>query len=361
MLTALLFIIILSILVLIHEFGHFIVAKKRGIYVEEFGLGIPPKVFGFKIGETTYSINALPFGGFVKLLGEETHEKNKIAPELIPRAFYKKSAITRISVIVAGVLCNFILGWGIISFLLTRGLPVPVTNVVVEKVEKNSPAETSGLQKKDVIQTLTYHNKTEKINSNNALVAFTSKYAGQKIQIQIQRGNTIQNLQIIPRKNPPVSQGPLGLVLKPYEIKKYSFIEAPWYGLKYSVHITTSVFKELSNLVLNLITLQKPRVDITGPIGIAVLTGEAAKAGFDSLLQLIAILSLNLAVINILPFPALDGGRLAVILYEIIWRKKINANFEQKMNLIGFAVLMSLIILVSIQDIIKLIMGIKLF
>src|SRR3989338_9811767 len=114
MITALIFIIILSILVLIHEFGHFIVAKRQGIFVEEFGLGIPPKLFGIKIGETLYTINLLPFGGFVKLLGEESHEEKKVPKDLLQRAFCKKSTFTRISVIVAGVLCNFLLGWVII-------------------------------------------------------------------------------------------------------------------------------------------------------------------------------------------------------------------------------------------------------
>ncbi|OGK14948.1 hypothetical protein A2690_04600 [Candidatus Roizmanbacteria bacterium RIFCSPHIGHO2_01_FULL_39_12b] len=351
--TIILFITILSLLILIHEFGHFIVAKKNGILVEEFGLGLPPRIFGVKIGETFYSLNILPIGGFVKVLGEEEAEKASIPKKLISRTFYSKRPLVKAGVVIAGVACNFLLGWMLISYLFTKGVPVPSTRVVVEKVEKNSPAALAGLKEGDKLIELKSGNSSEKLNSNEKLIKLTDKFAGAEIAITFKRGALDKTLMLTPRKNPPKGEGPLGIVLKPYEIKKYSITQAPFYGLYHSTRITGTVAKELLSTAFKFLTLQKTKTDVAGPVGIAILTREAARSGLDPLLQLIAILSLNLAVINIFPFPALDGGRLVMIVYEGVTKRKINPNIERRLNIAGFAILLSLILVVTISDLIK--------
>src|SRR3989344_865986 len=176
------FIIILGILVLVHEFGHFIAAKKNGVKVEEFGFGFPPRVFGKKIGETIYSINLFPIGGFVKLFGEEYHEldKTKNLPpttsKLKERAFVYKKPWQKASIIVAGVVGNFLLGWLLISFLFTQGVPTPVNKVLVEKVQSGSPANKAGLLPKDYILELGNDGKTYKLTSPNDLTLLTQKF-----------------------------------------------------------------------------------------------------------------------------------------------------------------------------------------
>ncbi|MBP9815906.1 site-2 protease family protein [Candidatus Woesebacteria bacterium] len=359
MFTILIFFIVLSILVIIHEAGHFIAAKLNGIKVEEFGFGLPPRVFGFHIGETLYSLNALPFGGFVKVLGEEEEELTgkKLSKEDLGRAFSRKRSWQKIMVLVAGVTCNFLLGWFIMSYLFTRGVPVPSEIVSVEEVVTNSPAEKAGLLKGDKIRSMQFNETVETIESTEELTAFAKAHGDEEITLTVQRGEGNISLSIIPRKNPPAGQGALGLVISNYEIKKYSITEAPLLGLTESVKMTKLIFTEFSKTLFRFVTFQKQEAEIAGPVGIARLTSAAARQGMDALLQMIGLLSLNLAVINILPFPALDGGRLALVLYEMISRRKVNPNIERKLNMAGFAFLLSLIALVTVNDIIKLIKG----
>jgi regulator of sigma E protease len=349
----LIFIFTLSILVLIHEFGHFIAAKKRGVLVEEFGLGLPPKLFGIKIGETVYSINLLPFGGFVRLYGEEADQS--ITKTLKNRAFYYKKNWERIIIVIAGVLGNFFLAWCLISYLFTQGVPVPTNKVRVEKVTKNSPAQAAEIIPGDTIKAIVLpNNQNYQIKSAEELISVTKKYQGKKINLIIVRNNKEMTKSITPRANPPAGEGPLGIVINSFEEKKYPWYQAPFYGLIDSIKITYKITTELIKTVFMLITFKKVSVEVAGPIGIAYYTNQIIKFGHNAYLQFLALLSLNLAVINLLPFPALDGGRLALIIYESITKKRINKNFEKKLNLIGFAILISLAVVISINDIIKL-------
>ncbi|KXK11941.1 MAG: Regulator of sigma-W protease RasP [Microgenomates bacterium OLB23] len=257
-------------------------------------------------------------------------------------------------VLVAGVTCNFLLGWFIISYLFVRGVPVPSDIVSVENVVENSPAATAGLQKGDKIRAFTVATQTETIESTEELTALSKKHGGEKVILLIDRNNTKLKVNIVPRKDPPPGQGALGLVISNYELKKYSIIEAPMLGLFESAKMTKLIFVELSKTLFKFVTFQEQQAEIAGPVGIARLTSAAARQGIDALLQMIGLLSLNLAVINILPFPALDGGRLALVLYETISRRKVNPAIERKLNMAGFAFLLSLIVLVTINDIIKL-------
>lgn len=356
--TILIFLLILTILVLVHEFGHFLIAKKMGVKVEEFGIGLPPRLFGIKKGETLYSVNLLLLGGFVKLYGEEYQEiKSKQKQSLAKHAFVNKKPWQKTLIVLGGVIGNFLLGWFIFSYLVTQGIPVPVNKVVVEKVTKNSPAAIAGLQEKDLILKLIPPISPItpiSLTSSTSLITLTQKYAGQKIKLLIQRNNKSMTIDLIPRKNPPKGEGPLGIAITSFIKKKYPWYTAPYYGLIEASNITYKIATELGKLILGLITFQKPHVDVAGPVGIANLAGQAIKFGGNAFLQFLGLLSLNLAIINILPFPALDGGRLIFVLYEGITKKKPNKNIEKYTNLIGFIILLSLVAFITVNDIIKL-------
>ena len=353
------FIIILGILVLVHEFGHFIAAKKNGVRVEEFGFGFPPRVFSKKVGETIYSINLFPIGGFVKLFGEEYHEikttgNQKPVVKDQSRAFVYKKPWQKASIIIAGVIGNFLLGWLVISFLFTQGVPTPINKVQVEKVQPGSPAGVAGLRAKDFVVELQKDGKKYSLTSPNDLTLLTQKFLGQKVTLLVERGGGKFTVELVPRIDPPKGQGPLGVVItSPFIEKKYPWYQAPFYGLIEAFNITRKIVTELGKVLIQLVTLQKPKVDVAGPIGIAQYTGQAIKFGKNAVLELLALLSLNLAVINIFPFPALDGGRLVFVIYEWVTKKRVNQTFERYLNVVGFGLLLTLAALVTINDLIK--------
>jgi regulator of sigma E protease len=354
--SILIFLLILSILVLVHEFGHFIAAKKNGVLVEEFGIGFPPRLFGIKIKETVYSVNLIPLGGFVKLYGEEYDEMSQKAKgkrqKAKKKAFVYKHPWQKIMIIVAGVVGNFFLGWFLISYLFTQGVPVPANKVIIEKVQEKSPAKEAFLQPKDAIYSLKV-DKVYPIKTSTDLITLTKKFAGKKIVLYVERGKEKIQTVIVPRKNPPKNEGPLGIVITSMTEKKYPWYQAPFYGLAHAASTTQKIIVELTKTIFQLLTFKKPSVDIAGPIGIARFTSEAAKSGKNAVLELMALLSLNLAVVNLLPFPALDGGRLVFALYELLTKKRINKKLESYLNLFGFIFLIAVAILVSINDILK--------
>lgn len=344
------FIIILAVLVLIHELGHFLAAKKNGILVEEFGFGFPPRLFGFKKGETLYSINLLPIGGFVKLYGEEYHEG-----ESSKRAFVSKTPAQKAFVIIAGVIGNFLLAWVLITYLFTQGVPTPTDKVIVEGVSKNSPAEVAQLKSGDVINKITVDGTSYKLNSTQDLTAYSKKFAGKNTVFSVTTDGKERNVNIVPRVSPPKNEGPVGITITSFEEKKYVWYKAPFYGLVHSFAITQKIVVELGKTAFNFFTFQKTNVDVAGPVGIAQYTGQAIKFGSNAVLELMALLSLNLAVINILPFPALDGGRLMFVLYEWATKRRVNKNVEKYINMFGMLTLLALAALITVHDVIKLV------
>jgi len=281
-------------------------------------------------------------------------QKSKVkSQKLKNKAFAYKNPWQKILIIVAGVIGNFLLGWVLISYLFTQGVPTPVNKVIVEKVQDKSPAKIAHLQPKDAIYALKVDKKTYFIKTSTDLITLTKKYAGKKIVLFVERGKEKFQTTIIPRKNPPKNEGPLGVVITSFVEKKYSWYEAPFYGIAYAFDITQKIISELTKTIFQLLTFKKPSVDVAGPIGIARFTSETVKFGKNAVLRLMALLSLNLAVVNLLPFPALDGGRLMFALYELFTKKQINKKLEKYLNLFGLIFLISLAILVSINDIIK--------
>jgi len=361
MLTAIVFIIILSILVFVHEFGHYIVAKRKGLIVEEFGFGFPPRILKWKKGETTYSINLIPFGGFVKILGEEGEEKTN------PRSFASQTVLTRILIVCAGVLMNMFLMMAILMFGNFVGLPKVIEDniptfatikdlqIQILDVAKDSPADLAGLKAGDTILAIGLNNQNmEIINEIEELQNFVQEHLGQEIILKIKHQDKILEKKILVRKFHPKNEGPIGIGLAKTAIVSYPFYLAPIYGMRDSYLLTSNFLKALFLLFKNLIVRGQIIGEVGGPVQIALLVNEMTKMGFAFILQFTALLSLNLAILNILPFPALDGGRLLFLVIEGIRKKPISANIEKIIHLTGFIILIILIILITIKDITKL-------
>lgn len=351
MLSVLVFILVLSFLVLIHEAGHFFAAKLFHVKVLEFGFGLPPKLIGIKRGETVYSINALPIGGFVRLYGEDGEEvKSK---EDRARAFYAISPWKKLVIILAGVAMNFILAVIVISYIFNQGVYIPVNKVFVEDVVKGSPAASAGIKIGDQISKI---GQTQILSTEN-LIINTNKYAGRQVDVTLIRKINGQEkqivYQIIPRKNPPKGEGSLGVSISNLEFKKYSLTEAPFVGLSETTKLTVLTIRGLWDILVRLARFGEVPKEVAGPVGIARLVGQAVNNGFSAVFQLVGILSLNLAVINILPFPALDGGRMIFVLIELITRKRVNPKFEAIVNTVGLVVLIGLIVLITRNDILR--------
>lgn len=357
--TLLLFLLILSLLVFVHEFGHFIAAKKAGIEVEEFGFGLPPRVWGKKVGETLYSINALPIGGFVKLYGEDGSPSSRQGGTSASRgkAYFQVPLWRRLTVLLAGVTMNLLLAIVCFSILyFVWGIPTKTGKVIIEGVSQNSPAFISGIKEGDQIISI----DGTKLLKSEDLINLTKEKAGKEINLEIKRGgNQVLILQIIPRTKPPQGEGPLGVAVSDTEFKKYPFYQMPFLGvregLKDSFAWGKNVLSALSMMLSSLILHGKVPEDIAGPVGIYQITGQAAKAGWLAVLQFVGILSVNLAVMNILPLPALDGGRLVFLAYEAVFKKKANPKVEMWVNQIGMILLLSLMALITANDIMRLI------
>ncbi len=357
MLTAIIFIIVLGILVLVHEFGHFYVAKKAGMKVEEFGFGFPPRIFGVKRGETVYSINWIPFGGFVKIFGENGENENN------PRSFVSKSAGKRAKVIVAGVLMNLLLAAILLSFGNAFGLRIGLIGdedftardikIQIIQVSQNSPAQIAGINPLDEIIKLERDAETVFPEEVEEIQAFVNKHAGQEVVITVARNGGEMQLNLVPRLNPPPGQGAIGINLAKTGIVSYPWYESIWRGIRDTGFMTANITVALGFFFKNLFVDSSLVADVSGPIGIAVLTGQAAGLGFNYLLQFVALLSINLAVLNIIPFPALDGGRLLFIGIEKLKASPVPKKVEGFVNAAGFAFLIALMIWITIKDVTK--------
>lgn len=363
LLTAVIFFLILSVLILVHELGHFLTAKKLGIKVEEFGFGLPPRIFGVKKGETLYSLNWLPIGGFVKLFGEEGETdlggKNPKSPEAKNRAFYARPVWQRALVLVAGVSMNFILALVVLTYLFTQGVMVPTDRVHIQKVIENSPAAAVGLKENDIIKSMKIKNakgidETVEIKNADTLSKTTKDHLGEQILLTVVRSTTTMEFVVTPRKDFPKDQGPMGIIISNYEEKKYTLLEAPILGMKEAFGLSFDLLKGITKTVWKMVTFQSVQKDVAGPLGIAQMTGEAVKSGEAAVLELLGLLSLNLAIVNILPFPALDGGRLLFVVIEGITGKKVKTKYERTLHQIGMIVLLSLMLLVTLNDILRL-------
>jgi len=354
LLTVAVFLIVLSILVLVHELGHYLVARAIGVGIEEFGLGLPPRAWGKKICGTVYSLNWLPIGGFVKLAGED--EEQSLAPK--KQLFSARTKKERVAILIAGVAMNFLLAIGVTAYLLTQGVMEPAGRVHIEQVVPDSPASQAGLKEKDLVLELSSSSKLLKSPKlPKDLIDFVKETTGQQVILTVEREGKIVQVALIPRKVYPPGQGPMGVAISDLEKRVYPWSIAPVKALEVNLLRAKDMLVSLLQLIWRLITLQPVNADVAGPIGIAQVTGQAVKFGWKAVLEFISILSLNLAVLNILPIPALDGGRLAFVFLEKILGRRIRPAFEKQTHQIGMIILFALILLVSLNDILRLTRG----
>lgn len=344
-LPILIFFITLGILIFVHEYGHFWVAKKAGVKVLEFGFGFPPKLFSWKRGETKYSVNALPFGGFVKLFGED-HEGTG------PGSFKSASVPKRLSIVLAGVCMNILLAILILAIGFSVGMTPIATDpaslggeakeqVVILSVLPGSVADRAGLRSGDVLQGF---------DSAAAIQEFTRSHRGQTVQLTV--GD--KNARTIEVTLGDAEDAPLGVHVSSVSIVKLP----PHKALVAAVKETGSIVQSLARFVVgffsNITVRQELSEQAVGPVGIYVITEKAVDFGASYVLQLLAVLSINLAVINILPFPALDGGRAVLLAAEgIFGRAVLKPKYEGLVHTIGFALLVSLLLVLTYRDIIR--------
>ena len=363
--SILIFVLILLVLVIVHEFGHFIVAKITGMRVDEFAFGFPPRIFAKKYGETTYAVNALPLGGYVSIWGENGSEEDKKAHGAAthPRAFGNRPWWAQLLVLVAGVVMNMLLALCIFISISygevivsaddeVFGSRIKKSSLIVAEVSKESPAYKAGVTPGSTILKVTNAGATAPLTTATSLVAFIASHQNSPFNISYktpdgqQKSTTVAAVYgIIPDKKA------LGISLEQVGTVNTTLLEAIKMGYGKTVTITTLTISGLTGIVTSLFAGNEVLSSLSGPVGIAKIVGETSEYGISAILTLVAVLSINLAIFNILPLPALDGGRIVVVIIETIFRRKIPHVYYSWVNVLGFASLMLLLIVVTINDI----------
>jgi regulator of sigma E protease len=346
MIIAILVILGLSLLILSHEAGHFFAAKAFGLKVDEFGFGFPPRIAAWKKGDTEYSVNWLPFGGFVKISGERgefemlnSDGAQKEEPADRSRLLYAQPAWKKSLIMLAGVFMNFLLGWLLLSLTLMIGAPQAL---VISGVEKGSPAEQVGIMEGDVIKNFA---------AAQGFIDFVNAHRGEQISIDILRSNKELNLSVVPRVTTGPNEGAIGVALAEAGTPREGFFPALWDGLQSAVIMLGLTFQAFYQLISQLFVHATLLAGVVGPVGIFGVAQETGKIGLVYLLQFLGIISLNLTVVNLIPFPALDGGRFLMIIIEKIKRSAISARTETWINGLGFAFLILLMLLLTVRDV----------
>ena len=368
-LTIIAFIIVLAVLVLAHELGHFLTAKKFGVKAEEFGFGYPPRLCGWyrdinrrwrwlkggakpvNLLGTVYSLNLLPLGGFVKIKGE--NGDNEEADSFVTKPIWQRAII-----LSAGVLMNIALAWAIISAGMMMGIPQVLDNlsakahvskeqIQIVQVEDGSLAEQAGVKLGDIIQSI----DGQTFFDSGQLVDYVNQRTGQPLQYQFLRGQEEINQTVTPQLRPDTGKGGIGIAIAKIGLVKYPWYLAIWQGGKATVALLWAIILGFVGIFQSLFAGQGPGAEIVGPVGIAALTGQMASIGLVYLMQFTAILSLNLALINFLPFPALDGARVGFLLLEKLKGRPIKRETEGLIHNIGFIVLLLVVAVVTFRDI----------
>lgn len=344
--TLIIFLLILGLLIFVHEGGHFVAAKLSGIKVEEFGMGFPPRIFGIRRGETIYSLNWIPLGGFCKMLGEEDPSE--------PRSFASKRPVVRLATLAAGPFMNAILPiiFLTIAFMVPR--QVEVGNVVIDQVAPDSPASAAGIAPGDTLLSINGHT----IQNIGDVIYDINLDLGNKITLGLKDADgNLKTATVVPRWNPPPGEGAVGIQMSMVPTGNVTQHDPFWKAVPKSALSIKDTFVLMGNQIASWVA-QKKAPEVTGPVGIFQLTGEVKAAGPSYLLQFIAFISMNLAIVNILPLPALDGGRIAFVLLEVVRRgKRVSPRTEGLIHYIGFVMLIALILVISYYDIVRVIRG----
>ena len=365
--SIIIFIIILLVLVVVHEFGHYIKKKKNGIRVDEFGFGYPPRAMKlFRKWDTDFTLNWIPFGGFVKIYGEDPNEENTNGTDK-DRALVNKPARVQAAVLVAGVVFNLILAWLLLSVGFMSGRPSSVSGtqlsefvqdpkLTIVQVMKDSPAQEGGLQLGDVVVGAKTNSGTLDTFSQAGLISFVSTTKeNEKITFTIERkGNSFEK-EVTPREGVVEGKRAIGVSSDVIGVLKLPVHKALVEGTKETWQMTKGTALSLGILVRDSFLGKADINNLSGPVGIVGIVGDAADFGFIYLMSFTALISINLAIINLIPFPALDGGRLLFLLIEKIKGSRINPKISNTLNTVGFFLLIALMLIVTYHDIVKLV------
>jgi regulator of sigma E protease len=352
--TLIIFVAILSLLVFVHELGHFVSAKKSGVSVEEFGFGFPPRMVGVKRGGTIYSINWIPLGGFVKIKGESGERRGD------KDSFGHKPTWQRAIILAAGVIMNVLLAWFLLTVGYVIGLPQVVEDlskyarvsdakIQVISVLKDSPADKAGFQSGDTVLSL----DGAPIAEVEQVRGTTELKKGTEVAFVVKRDGEVMTKNVVPDMIAQTGRAGVGVALVKTGIVSYPIWLAPIEGLNATWVFSKDILSAFYGLFRDLFVHKEVTVEFSGPVGIAVMTAEVAKLGFRYLLQFTALLSLNLAMINILPFPALDGGRIVFLIAEALRGRAVSRRLEIVTHNIGFILLMMLVIVVTYRDVVR--------
>ncbi len=348
--TVIIGLVVFSVIVLAHELGHFVTAKARGVKVDEFGIGFPPRLFGVRRGETIYSLNAIPFGAFNKLAGEEDPK--------ISRSLASKGIGTRLLVLSAGSLMNILLPFLLLSIAFMLPHDMATEPVMVKEVAPGSPAAMAGIEPGDKIISL----NEKPLRNINDLHRYLSLNLGEETSLTIQRPDlTSETVQVIPRWRPPEGEGAIGILIDidfALANRTVTSQHQPfWKAIPMGATQCAETFILYKNGIISTIIGTTPLV-VTGPVGIVQVMGEVAQSGISPLLEFAAIISLIIGILNLFPVPALDGGRIAFVLLEWIRRgKRVSPRIEGLIHSIGFAMLIGLMVVITYQDILRIISG----
>lgn len=349
--TLIFVIIFISILILVHEWGHFFAARRLGVRVDEFGFGFPPRIFSIIRRGVSYSFNLFPFGGFVKIFGEHGEGENS------QFSFAGRPAWQRFLILAAGVGMNLFLAWAFFSASAAIGLPQIVEDdsagapVSILAVIPGSPAEQAGLKMGDQILEIRAPEVSLRIEKEADVREFAQALRGEEITLIVRRQGETREFRAIPRVEIPEGEGPLGVALGRLVVERVPWYLAPIAGIRAVAWSTVAITIGLGSVLADLVSEGRAPAGVTGPIGILLFAQDSRALGIAYFLQFIGLLSVNLAILNFLPIPALDGGRVLFLVLEKIKGGRINPAVEQAAHTLGFILLVLLMLLVTYKDI----------
>lgn len=360
--TVIIFLIVLAVLIFVHELGHFLSARLFGIRVDAFKIGFGPKLLAWKRGGTDFGLNLIPFGGYVKIFGENPDEESISGPDS-NRSFINKARWKQAIVLASGVLFNFIFAWLLYIAVFTTGVTATTTGferyadrfenerIMVTFVSPDSPAEKAGMKSGDVIASVNGE-VSPKIERVQEVI---NKSGGKPVNISLMRGKEQVSVQANAVSGLVDDRMAIGISMDNVGDLRLPFFLSVWEGFGYTGIMIKETAVGLYTFISNIFQGEANFSDVAGPVGIAGIVGGAAELGFTYLIMITALISINLGVINLMPFPALDGGRLLFVLIESIIRRRIPIKFANVVNAVGFILLMILMVVVTYQDIAKLV------